>query len=351
MRNKTETGIDTCSFYYTLTSKQKSKIFERLKKLPGFRKEVNCYAENTYSYSSDYFAKKGVKIWVQRNKGSPWGLMIVIHPTLVLGNSDRSALYQPQKKQEYKQLVKTVDSLLETVCVPCSVDKMKLYREDVTANLVFDKSALVDEYIRILKKSCLLPHYRLDYFHKKDHKAKDFKTANKHSHKQYCKSAAFFAYDKTSQLEMIDAFPDSLINKRVLRLETQIRRKGMKKWLGKDAYDNNWCVIKKLGKRSREIMHWYLGHLQPGHMPYIRYRDAMDMLSNVNNRKTRERMQFLLRKTSDSETLTAALEKLQKEYSLSKNQCRCILKKFIKLGISPITLKNNSDYDEIPPIL
>ncbi len=61
MRNKTETGIDTYSLYYTLTSKQKSKILERLKKLPGFRKEVSCYFENTYSYSSDYFAKKASK--------------------------------------------------------------------------------------------------------------------------------------------------------------------------------------------------------------------------------------------------------------------------------------------------
>ncbi len=351
MRNKTETGIDTYSLYYTLTSKQKSKILERLKKLPSFRKKVSCYFENTYSYSSDCFAKKGVKIWVQRNKGAPWGLLIIVHPKLVLGSSDRSTLYQPQKKQEYKKIVKTVDSLLETVCVPCSIDQMKLYRVDVTANLIFGKSDLVDEYIRILKKSCLLPHYRLDFFHKSEHKAKNCKIANKHSHKQYCKSAAFFAYDKTSQLEMIDAFPDSLINKRVLRLETQIRRKGMKKWLGKDMCDSNWSIIKKLGKRSLEILQWYLGRLQPDHVPYVRYRDAVDMIDNVKGRKTRERMQYLLRKTSDSESLTTALEKLRKEYSLSKNQCRCVLKKFIKLGISPITLKNSSDYDEIPPIL
>ncbi len=68
----------------------------------------------------------------------------IVHSMLVLGSTDRSALYHPQKKQDYKKLVKTVDSLLETVCVPCSVDQMKLYRVDVTANLIFGKSALVD---------------------------------------------------------------------------------------------------------------------------------------------------------------------------------------------------------------
>lgn len=345
-------GIDTLSYYLKLTSKQKSKIMENLKKLPKFYTETSDYCENTYSYLSDCFVDEGVRIWFSRKNGKPWGLLIVVHPTLALGISDRSTLYIPRKKSEYKKIVQTVDNLLDSVNIPCSIDEMKLYRGDITANLIFDKSTLVDEYIRILKKSRLLPHYQLDLFRKSEHKAKDSKTANQHSHKQYCKSAAFFAYDKTAQLEMIDAFPASLLGKCVLRLEAQLRRKGMKKWVGKDSMDgSNWSIIKKLGEQSEKILQWYLKRLQPVNVAYVRYRDAANMIESIKGRKNRERMICLLKKASSSDSLTAALEKLRKEYGLNKGQCKNVLRKFERLGISPITLTNSSDYDKLPSLL
>lgn len=55
--------------------------------------------------------------------------------------------------------------------------------------------------------------------------------------------------------------------------------------------------------------------------------------------------------TSDSESLTAALEKLREEYQLSRRQCKGVLKQFKKLGVSPVTLKNSSDYTTLPALL
>lgn len=348
---KVEFGIDTFSYYYKLTSKQKSKIIERLETKQGFRAQTNDYLSDTYAYSSDCFKDEGIRIWIKRISGSPWGLLIVVHPTLVLGLSDRSALYQPQKKGNYKKIIECVDKLLNPIGVPCSIGEMKLYRIDITSNLIFEDEAFIYEYLRILKKSCLLPHYKNDWFRKKEQKAKDCEAANKHSFKQYCKSAAFFSYDKTAQLEMIGAFPASLIGKRVLRLEAQLRRNGMKKWVGKDAMGgSNWGILKKLWKNSEKIIRWYIKRLQPVGEQCVRYEDAMDKLKNVKNRKTRERMLCLLRKTSDSETLTAALEKLGEKYSLNKGQQKTILKKFEKLQISPITLANSSVHEFLRPI-
>lgn len=348
---KAEFGIDTFSYYYKLTSKQKSKIIERLETKQGFRTQTNDYLSDTYAYSSDFFKDEGIRMWIQRINGSPWGLLIVVHPMLVLGGSDRSALYQPQNKRDYKKIIERVDKLLNPIGVPYSIGEMKLYRIDVTSNLIFEDEAFVYEYLRILKKSCLLPHYKNDWFRQKEQKAKDCEAANKHSFKQYCKSAAFFSYDKTAQLEMIGAFPASLIGKRVLRLEAQLRRNGMKKWVGKDAMGgSNWGILKKLWKNSEKIIRWYIKRLQPVGEQCVRYEDAMDKLKNVKNRKTRERMLCLLRKTSDSETITAALEKLREKYGLNKGQQRIILKKFEELGISPIALANSSVHDFLQPI-
>lgn len=177
---KAELGIDSFSYYYKLTSKQKSKILEHLKAKKKFRIERDDYESDTHIYFSSYFKDDGIKIWIERIKGNPWGMLIVVHPLLVLGDPDRSALYQLREKSDYNRLVKRVDRFLKTVDVPCSIYDMKLYRVDVTANLLFEDEAYVMEYLRILKKSCLLPRFQLDWFRENEHKAKDCKAAEEY---------------------------------------------------------------------------------------------------------------------------------------------------------------------------
>lgn len=334
-------------YYHCLSPRQKNMIMERLRQKSGFQCRKADYFEETYLYTSDHFASQGVKLEIFRKKKSVWGLKVIVHPTLVLGECDRSALYQPKKKS-YKEIVKTVDKLLETAAMPCSVDDMKLYRVDLSANLIFKAASMVIDYLRVIKKSLLLPKYHLEWFRENEGKAKDCKLANEHSYKQSCKSSAFFAYDKTAQLEMIEHFPEALIGKRVLRLEAQLRRKGMKKWVSKGDMGNNWDIIRSVGENPEKVLCWYLDRLQPVVADYVRYEDGATSVSAVKGKKTRERMLYLLRKTSDSRDLTAALEKLRDKYDLNINQCNTVLKEFKKLGISPITLRNDSYDDKLP---
>lgn len=342
-------GIDTLCFYLCLTPKQKCKIMAELKQLPNFKTIKADYERDSYEYASDHLASSGVKLHIFRKNGSVWGLFAIVHPTLVLGNDDRSALYLAAKPS-YKKMVKLIDKMLNKVKVPCSLDEMQMYRVDVTANLIFEDSKLMDEYIRVLKKSMILPRYKLNWFRKSEKKAKDCKLANRHSHKQYCKSSAFFVYDKTAQLEMIDRFPDTLMGKKVLRSEVQLRRSAIKKWVSGKELSSNWEIIRDICKNGKKIINWYLNRLQPkGNI--LRYKDAEKVIESAKLKgKTRERMLYLLRKTSDKDSLTAALKDLKSEYQLTSGQCRTILKKFRKLGISPITLRNDSDFDCLPYI-
>lgn len=342
-------GFDTISFQYSLSTEQKKKIMEKLKLLSKFKTVNSDYESDSYQYFSDHFAEQGVKLHISRYNGKPWRLYVIVHPTLVIGDNDRSALYQA-KKSSYKTLVRLVDKMLDGANVPCSLDDMKLYRADVTANTVFDHTEWVAEYVRIYKKSIILPHYKLDWFREKAKKAKDYKLANRHSHKQSCKSAAFFVYDKTAQLKMIDRFPDTLTGKKVLRLEIQLRRKALKKWVDNGELGSNWEIIRDVYKRRKRIIEWYLGRTQPKGQ-YVRYQDAVELINSTKlKKKTRDRMLYLLRKTSDKDSLTAALKDLKSEYHLTGNQCGTVLKKFQNLEISPITLRNNSDFDYLPYI-
>ena len=342
-------GIDTISFRHNLSFKQKKAIIKEMKGLPKFKNNEHDYEHPSHKYTSDYFAKQGVKLQISRTEENPWELLVIIHPTLVLGEDDRSALYYASKSS-YNKIVKTVDKILKQINVPFSLDDMPLYRLDVTVNLIFDDGRLVVEYIRILKKCKILTHYKLDWFREKEKKAKDCKLANRHSHKQRCKSASFFVYDKTAQLEMIDHFPDALMGKKILRLEAQLRRKTLKKWVPDKALGSNWEIIRDVYKNRKKIIKWYLGRIQPAGR-YVRYKDAVGLIEDAKlKEKTRDRMLYLLRKTSDKESLTAALKDLKSEYHLTSSQCGTVLKKFRKLGISPITLPNSSELDELPPI-
>ena len=347
-RREIQTGLDTFSYYHGLSPKQKRAILKKLKALPNFITVKDDYEDDSYVYVSSYFSVRGVKLCIFRIRGSRWGLYVIVHPSLALGNEDRSALYQATKTS-YRKIVKTVDKMLEPVEMPCSVDDMSLYRADVTANIIFDDEGLVEEYIRILKKSALMHHYKLDWFREKEKKAKDCRLANSHSHKQYCKSAAFFIYDKTAQLEMIDRFPNALIGKKVLRLEAQLRRAALEKWFPGKQLGSNWEIINGVCKKAKRILRWYISRIQPSGK-YLRYEDAASLISTVKQKKTRERMLYLLRKVSDSKSLTAALDKMCKRYNLSSSKCRTVLKKFRKLGVSPITLQNSSKWGELPPI-
>ena len=284
-----------------------------------------------------------------RRRGADGGPFVVIRPTMVLGDTDRNALYQATKPS-YKNMVKLVDKMLDKVKVPCSLDEMRLYRPDVTANLIFVDDRSVAEHIRILKKSKILPHYKQDRFREKEKKAKDCKLANHHSYKQYCGSAAFFAYNKTAQLEMIDCFPDTLIGKKVLRLEVQLRRKSLKKWVSGKRLGSNWEIIRDVYKNREKIINWYLERLQPAG-DIVRCEDAVELINGSKVKfKMRKRMLYLLRKTSDKDSLANAVGALRYEYSLSEGQCNTILKKFKELGISPITLRNDSEFECLPHI-
>ena len=149
---------------------------------------------------------------------------------------------------------------------------------------------------------------------------------------------------------MIDWFSDTLAGKKVLRLEIQLRWKALKKWVDNGELGSNWEIIQSVCKNQEKIIKWYLGRTQPKGQ-YVRYKDAVDLINGAKlKKKTRDRMLFLLRKTSDKESLTSALEALQMEYSLSKGQSKTVLKKFQKLGISPITLANHSDFNCLPYI-
>lgn len=163
MKNDTmEAGIDTICYACTLTSDQKDRILQKIKGKAGFRTEVRDYWKGRFVYT--YSGWAGVRLRLRRSgEAAPRELEVIAHPARVLGNPDRSALYVPQK-DSYREFLRRADAWLEEAAVPCALKEMQVRRADYTQNHCFFGCGTGPGLSPVLKKSRVLPHYRVEEF-------------------------------------------------------------------------------------------------------------------------------------------------------------------------------------------
>ena len=341
------TGVHTYSVGMPLTAKQYYQIQKSLS--DHLRLTNSNFWAKKEQYTVDFLKESGIVLYLSKIKRI-YRIKVRLEPCRVLGNSDPAALYQPSKKS-YREMIQQVDKLLQPYHIPCSIDEMKISRIDLTCNLLFSQSDPVQIYIRSLQKAFVLPHFKRDYFRPDDGKAKNPQEANRHSCKQKCRSASFFSYDKTAQLQMIGRLTNELIGKRVLRLEAELKREAMKKHLGKQP--DNYHYLKAGAAQAQKVIKWYLKrlfkHADGTHMCYC---EAVELVQQQTWKpKTRERALYLLRKVSDSQSLDAALQKTMAHFGIKRDAADRLLCKLRKAGINPITLPNSSHAQPIESML
>lgn len=140
---KIYTGIHTYSVGMTLTAKQYYRIKDQAQS--HLRPKKQDHWRNAEKYHIDALEQSDIKLYLSRYD-KLYFLKVRLEPCRVLESHDPSALYQPKKKS-YQEMVQKVDELLKCCGIPKSIDQMKICREDITCDLYFDKSIMVDEYI------------------------------------------------------------------------------------------------------------------------------------------------------------------------------------------------------------
>ena len=275
---------------------------------------------------------------------------IKVEPCRVLGSDDPTALYQYTKKSFHK-LQQFCDRYLEMLCIPGSIETMKVSRCDLTCNLGFPDQQYVDAYLRILKKSHMIPGYKADIFKTNAKKAKDPNQANQHSHCIRCKQASILCYDKIDQLKMVGRCPHELEDAAILRLEAQLKRPALKRVLGKKAMEDNAALLKAASDQVAEVIHSYLSRMFPCSGTHLQYEDAVSVVQKIKKETLREQMLYLLRKVSDAATLDSAARKLEEHYTdVTDKRIKKIYSKFDAFDINPITLPNSSSMARVPPL-
>ncbi len=337
---KINIGVHTYSVSMMLTANQYHTIKRNVPELE--LKKIDYFNSKEFLYSG-FRENQGIKIYLS-HFGLLYQLRIQIEPCRVLGSNNPTDLYISNKKA-YRKLVKITDEILKNCKVPRSIDKMKICRIDLTNDLYFDDHEMLMQYLRILKKGMILPHYKLKRFNEKEKKAKDPVSANKHAYRQQCKSAIFTAYDKTAQLDMIGRADNILMGKYILRLETALKRNTMQKHLGKQS--DNYHFLKTGAEKSQKVIIWYLKRIFKGCTgSHVCYQDAVDKVNaTLWKEKTKKRLCYFLRKVSDSQSLNAAIDKTCERFRLSSSQMSRLMKKLDQLDIHPITLPNNCKFE------
>ena len=339
-----QSGVHTFELSQTLTKKQ----FAAILNCCHIRGRLIHNEEKKESYVLLDKSVPGVTVTLYPIRSrKTYRVNIKIEPCRVLGSDDPTALYHYSKKS-YRKLREICDPYLAGLHIPGGIDTMAISRCDLTCNLVFTNQDYVDAYLRILKKSRLIPDYRAVKFSKYEKKAKDPKRANEHSHCIRCSQAAFLCYDKMDQLKMIGRCTKGLAEYSVLRLEAQLKRPVLKRQLGKEAMENNASLLKAGTAQASSVVAAYLERMFPCHAPHLRYGNAVEIVRTVKKETLREQMLFLLKKTSGGAGLDTAVQKLKQAYKdVADKQLKKIWGKFDALGINPISLTNDSQCETI----
>ena len=347
-----EYGCHTFSLFHRLSYSEVQNLIEMLQKQGKCRKIKADRWNMNRTYYSDLFSQHGVLIYLYQHLNGGSGITLRVTPCTVLNNFYAATeLYQPTRKN-YRRMTKILDQFLDALELEFRADDMSISRCDPCANLHLENKAAVAEYLRLFRKAQHIRHYKVVTYEKNNKFVKNPQEANRHSYRQSSKRASFTAYDKVYVLQQLERCPKDLAEKGVLRVEAELDREALLKRIDANQKWSNYRILKESYRAVKKILCKYFNRLFGGHGNFICYQKAKERIESAKmSKKTRERMLYLLRKTSDSNTLDYAVLKMRRKFELSQGQCNHILKKFEKLNISPITLRNDSKFDELPSFL
>lgn len=340
-------GIHTYEVGQTLTKKQFGAALERMRArgrvVPGGKGWRSC---TLLDGRMPGLTVTLCPIW-ERNT---YRVSIKVEPCRALGSHDPTELWQCSRRS-YRELCERCDRYLEELGIPGGLDSMSVSRCDLTCDLVFTRQEYVNAYLRILKKACLIPGYRVSHFSGREKKAKDPGRADRCSHCIRCKQVSLLCYDKIDQLKMVGRCTEKLGGAAVLRLEAQLKRPALKRALRGAVPEDDLSLLKAAFAQTAPVLRVCLDRMFPCGGDHLRYEDAVSAVRKVKKEKLREQMGFLLRKMSDAATWNSAVRKLEAHDStVDGRRLERIWKRFGELDVSPITLPNSSAIRRLPPL-
>lgn len=129
----------------------------------------------------------------------------------------------------------------------------------------------------------------------------------------------------------------------MLRIEVSRNSTSFQRDLSDKIKGSNKEILKSIQEKSEKTIQKYLKSVNTRPC-YIKYEHCIERIdAEIKNKKTRSHMKKFAEKLSKCKSYTQAVE----NSGLSKSQIETVRTHFKKLGISPITLRNQVKMDEL----
>ena len=338
-------GIKSILFYKVLGDQKADQIIDRMSHNLDYLNITASRTTDSMECRYTRFKDRGVNITLSRFGETPWGLYVHIRPELLLSESVRDGLYQPDRKS-YKIIKETVGAMLKKVGAPSKLNKMKLSSVVLAMDLALSGKKEVARYLHIIRQ-CFIPrHYHFVPL-EGDEGDKADDAANGDAYCLACKTSAFTAYGAKAQ-KLWGADDETIVGENVLRLELSLRGRPMRR-IAKGTWGDHRQVLSQMVTQAGSLLAKRLKNMKLLSGEHRGYNDAVSAAEGVKGAKTRERMKYLLRQTHKTEDLNFAVKLLKHEYDFNNKQVNRVFRKLRKLGISPITLPDDEDGENALP--
>lgn len=276
---------------------------------------------------------------------SKYFLKMTINPRRLIEPIDEYCylgILQPTQ-ESVDRVVKAFKELFKGTIFDHDIDKYKLSRVDFCTNIRCNDKKLFRELVRVLRKLPTPPKYERLFYDDDDRKKAN--RYNKHYLRFACDTHELVIYDKTYQMEenQLDVSYEKLPNG-VLRFELHCKREYVRRLQRKlkcsDTSDLLWALVQRSQKELTKKFSQCFSDVS-----YLHASALEDKIrASRFKKKSKDAMYKLVELLTKVQSVDKALEKLEsKGYDTSG-----LLKRFEKLGISPVPLWKNFCAERLP---
>ena len=306
------------------------------------------------TYSCLLFTDQGVRLYLSilnSNDVPRAYVKTFVNPRKLLDSSSSYLGIMPLDEQSFIRFAENFTDLMRTIGLPEFLADWQLNRCDLCVNLQFGKNKVARELMAALRKNTPSGKFKQKHYMDSSLSPQILKEKRKHYLCYATDSVRLVVYDKMYQLtENRLILAQEKLPNGVLRVELQCRKKFLNAQAKKlDCDTNAHALLRNMQQNSAYYILKYVKKCFCSGMQYT--PDALfQVLEAAKIRDQLKQPMLALCKSLRYVSLDQAIKTVQKQYQLSEQNIRRILKKFQKLGICPIPLRTRYFRASLPSL-
>lgn len=305
---------------------------------------VWIHKDNYGNHVCSLYSCYGIGLKLENNRAADtYFVRIVVNPRKLINPKSSYIGILPPEKSSVKELKKAFAKLFKDTAFENDINVYQLTRADLCTNIRCDNKKLFRELVRVLRKLPTPPKYeRKLYKHESTKRANLY---NKHYLRFACGTHEMVIYDKTYQMQECGLIVSyEKLPECVLRFEVHCEREYLRKVEKSSGQTDTDKLLWQLMQESEDrIVNHFLRCFSD--VRFVQMEEIERMIEqSAFKKKNKVSMLELASCLQRTQSVDKALSKLKKE------GCDTIdlLRRFDKLGISPIPLWKNFCAKELP---